>query len=165
MENSTYIFVPYASSNRTAFLSKLVQRTENNFKDRDLNGVCPVAPFPFWKQDEKYYSENPNCCTAYLLVEAPEWFSVNDLETLSTAVEKILDKDYGNSPIRAIKASREHLLIEIIEMMSKIREAIDTNKEIDFATSEKISALGLDYFIAFNKIYIYQEALNKYTRF
>lgn len=165
MENTTYIFVPYASSNRTAFLSKLVERTENNFKDKDLNGVYPVAPFPFWKQDGKYYSENPNCCTAYLLVKAPEWFSANDLETLSIAVEKILDKDYGNSPVRAIKASREHLMIEIIEMMSKIREAIDTNKEIDFATSEKISALGLDYFIAFNKIYIYQEQSNKYTRF
>ena len=38
MENSTYIFVPYASSNRTAFLSKLVARTENNFKDKDANG-------------------------------------------------------------------------------------------------------------------------------
>jgi hypothetical protein len=165
MENSTYIFVPYASSNRTAFLSKLVQRTEDNFQNKDLNGVYPVAPFDFWKQDEKYFSENPNCCTPYLLVEAPEWFSTNDLETLSVAIEKIMDKDYGDSPIRAIKASREHLIIEIIEMMSKIREAIETNKQIDFASSEKISALGLDYFIAFNKIYIFQESLNKYTRF
>lgn len=165
MVNSTYIFVPYASSNRTAFLSKLVARTENNFKDKDANGVYPVAPFEFWKQEDKYFSENPNCCTAYLLVEAPEWFSSNDLETLAAAVEKGLGKDYGNSPIRAIKASREHLMIEIIEMMSKIREAIENNNEIDFASPMALRGLKLDYFVAFNKIYIYQESLNKYTRF
>ena len=165
MENSTYIFVPYASSNRTAFLSKLVARTENNFKDKNTNGVYPVAPFDFWKKDEKYYSENPNCCTAYLLVEAPEWFSENDLETLSVAVEKGLEKDYGNSPIRSIKASSEPLIIEIIEIISKIRESIENNKEIDFTSPMVLRGLKLDYFIAFNKIYIYQESLNKYVRF
>lgn len=165
MKNSTYIFVPFTSSNRTAFLSKLVQRTENNFKDQDLNGVYPVAPFEFWERDSKYYSENPNCCTPYLLVEAPEWFSTNDLGMLSVAIEKGLGKDYGKSTIRAIKASREALMIEIIEIISKIREAIENNKEIDFASPMVLRGLKLDYFIAFNKIYIYQESLNKYTRF
>ena len=99
------------------------------------------------------------------MVEAPEWFSENDLETLSVAVEKGLEKDYGNSPIRSIKASSEPLIIEIIEIISKIRESIENNKEIDFASPMVLRGLKLDYFIAFNKIYIYQESLNKYVRF
>lgn len=162
MENSTYIWVPQNSSNRTAFLSKLVERTENNFLDKNCYGVYPVAPFEFWENDGRYYSENPNCMTAYKLIEAPEWFGQNDLETVSRVVAKLTDRNYDEA-IRSIKFGREVEIKVAIDLIDKIKKAIDNNLEIDLKPKYLIE-LDLTHIILYNKIYVYQVFSNKYVR-
>lgn len=118
MENLTYIFAPYSSSNRTAFLSKLVKRTESNFQHQDSKGVYPVAPFEFWEKEGNFYSENPNCLTGYLLIPVPEWFSVKDLEATALMIANELTLDYGRgSQIRAIKADRKDIILATVSKL------------------------------------------------
>lgn len=115
MENTTYIFVPNFSSNRTAFLSKLVERIENNFQNKDANGVYPVAPFEFWENEGKFYSENPNCGMVYKLIPVPNWFTENHLNIIACRIQSELGKNYGEgSELRALKADREELILRAI---------------------------------------------------
>lgn len=115
MENTTYIFAPYSSSNRTALLSKLVERTETNFQDKDTNGVYPVSPFPIFEIEGRFFAENPNCGMTYKCIPVPNWFTNNDLELLSKMIQDELGKYYGEgSELRAIKADREELILASI---------------------------------------------------
>lgn len=74
-----YLWVPENTSNRTAFLSEKNQRTETNYRGENEDGVCNVAPFPFWEEDGKIVAVNTNCLTPYELIEVPEHFTNNDL--------------------------------------------------------------------------------------
>jgi hypothetical protein len=114
-ENLTVIFTPLYSGNRTAFLSKLVVRTEDNFENKDGNGVYPVAPFPFWEKDGKYYSQNQNCNTPYTLIPVPNWFTETHLDLTAKRIAKVLNKSYGEGNIlRALKSEREDFIKQII---------------------------------------------------
>lgn len=119
MNNSQkVIWIPQYSGNRTAFLSTLTPRINDNFKDKNTDGVYPVAPFDFWKEDNKYYSKNPNCGTVYRLLEVPEWFTDYALEDVATILQNHLGKNYGKgNEIRAIKMGRENLITEIISRL------------------------------------------------
>jgi len=125
MENTTYIFVPNFSSNRTAFLSKLVERTENNFQNKDASGIYPVAPFEFWENEGKMYSENPNCGMVYKLIPVPNWFTENHLNIIACRIQSELGKNYGmGSELRALKANREELILATIQKLE-----VDLNED------------------------------------
>lgn len=130
MESTTYIFVPNFSSNRTAFLSKLVERTSNNFQNKDKNGIYPVAPFDFWESEGVFYSENPNCGMVYRLIPVPGWFTENHLNIIACRMQSELGKNYGpGSEIRALKAGREALILKTIR---GLEADLDENSETGY---------------------------------
>jgi hypothetical protein len=139
MENTTYIFVPNFSSNRTAFLSKLVERTENNFQNKDANGIYPVAPFEFWENEGKMYSENPNCGMVYKLIPVPNWFTENHLNIIACRIQSELCKNYGEgSELRALKADREELILStILKLESDLNEDPEVGYQRAMAESKK----------------------------
>lgn len=103
------LWLPANTSNRTAFLSKNVDR-DSNFNGVDDCGVWSQKPFEtFLTTNGQLTSYNPNCLTDYLIIEVPAW--VNE-KTLHAIAGRIADKDiHPNNIIRVLKASNSDIIM------------------------------------------------------
>ena len=99
------------------------------------SGVYPVAPFEYYEQNGKIFSENPNCCTPYILIEAPEWFSMDHLNIISCRIVAELGKNYGKDcEVRSLKMEREELIKAAI-----LKLIIDLEQDIEEGYNEAMS--------------------------